>query len=288
MGLGGPGKEQSMRWKQFLTPVESMTPEEARQMIEAAATDSVVLLDVRQPQEYVAGHIPGSKLIPLPDLMDRLEELDPSKPHIVYCAMGGRSRMAAQMLAGQEFDKVYNLSGGFHAWTGSSAQGLEQEGLFLFTGHESPEEIFVIAYALEEGLQKFYVTMEDQVEDAETGQLFKTLAVMEASHKKRIFQEYSRLFPADTDVTAFEEKVVSHAMEGGFTTEEFLSMFQIDLGSPKAGIILAMGVEAQALDLYVRASRREDMSKARQTLLWLAEQEKTHMQQLGTRLGSLF
>jgi sulfur-carrier protein adenylyltransferase/sulfurtransferase len=277
-----------MRWKQFLTPVESIDAEGARQMIEAAATDSVVLLDVRQPQEYVAGHIPGSKLIPLPDLIGRLKELDPSKPHIVYCAMGGRSRMAAQLLSGQGFREIFNLAGGFHAWTGSSAQGLEQEGLFLFTGHESPEEIFVIAYALEEGLRKFYVTMEDEVEDTETGQLFKTLAAMETGHKKRILQEYSRLFPADADVDAFEEKIVGHAMEGGFTTEEFLSMFQIDLGSPKAGIILAMGVEAQALDLYVRASRREDMSKARETLLWLAEEEKTHMQQLGARLGSLF
>ena len=277
-----------MRWKQFLTPVESVNAEEARRMIEARTADSVVLLDVRQPREYEKGHIPGAKLISLPELMGRLGELDQSKPHIVYCAMGGRSRMASQMLAGQEFGKVYNLSGGFHAWQGSAAQGLEQEGLFLFTGRESPKEILVIAYALEEGLRKFYATMQDQVEDAETGHLFETLAAMETGHKKRIFQEYSRLFPTAPGVDAFEEKVVGEAMEGGFTTEEFLSMFQIDLGSPKAALILALGVEAQALDLYVRASRRKDMAKAHDALLWLAEEEKAHMMQLGARLGSLF
>jgi rhodanese-related sulfurtransferase len=42
------------------------------------------LIDVRQPGEYEAGHIPGSKLIPISDLHKRLDEIDPSKPTLIY------------------------------------------------------------------------------------------------------------------------------------------------------------------------------------------------------------
>jgi rhodanese-related sulfurtransferase len=74
----------SMRWKQFFTPVKSLTTDEAKDFMQGKAIDEYTLLDVRQPGEYETEHIPGSKLIPLPDLNDRLNELDPNKPTLVY------------------------------------------------------------------------------------------------------------------------------------------------------------------------------------------------------------
>ena len=56
-----------MRWKQFLTPVKSMDAVEARDTL-AREGGSFTLLDVRQPEEYEAEHLPGAKLIPLPEL----------------------------------------------------------------------------------------------------------------------------------------------------------------------------------------------------------------------------
>lgn len=73
-----------MKWKQFFTPVSSVSWEEAKKMIDEANPDDVILLDVRQPAEYEAAHIPGSTLIPLGELDDRLDELDPEKPIVVY------------------------------------------------------------------------------------------------------------------------------------------------------------------------------------------------------------
>ena len=99
-----------MRWKQFFTPVRSLTAGKARDFIKDHSAGSITILDVRQSEEYKSGHIPGSKLIPLPDLSSRLNELDKDKPTIVYCAIGGRSRIAAQMLAGKGFDNIYNLA----------------------------------------------------------------------------------------------------------------------------------------------------------------------------------
>ncbi len=76
--------EYNMRWKQFLTPVKSFDAEQARKYIADKSPDEFTILDVRQPNEYEAGHIPGSKLIPLPELSERLDEIDLKKPTMIY------------------------------------------------------------------------------------------------------------------------------------------------------------------------------------------------------------
>ena len=73
-----------MRWRQFFTPVKSINTDAARKLISNNTSEEVAIIDVRQPSEYEAGHIPGAKLIPLPELNDRLNEIDPNKPAMVY------------------------------------------------------------------------------------------------------------------------------------------------------------------------------------------------------------
>ena len=73
-----------MYWKQFLTPVNSMDTNEARAFMKQHREGTYTLLDVRQPTEYEKGRIPGARLIPLPELPNRLKELDPDKPVIAY------------------------------------------------------------------------------------------------------------------------------------------------------------------------------------------------------------
>lgn len=73
-----------MKWKQFFTPAKSMNADEARAFIKEHKEGDYVLLDVRQPNEYEKARIPGAKLIPLPELVSRMDELDPEKPVIAY------------------------------------------------------------------------------------------------------------------------------------------------------------------------------------------------------------
>ena len=73
-----------MRWRQFFKPVKSFNANQAQTYLEDQMPDAVNLLDVRQASEYTEGHIPGAKLIPLPELGDRLDELNPAKPTVVY------------------------------------------------------------------------------------------------------------------------------------------------------------------------------------------------------------
>jgi len=73
-----------MRWKQFFTPAKSMRASEAKTFMAERSQDAFTLLDVRQPGEYAARHIPGAKLIPIGELDKRLEEIDPAKPTLIY------------------------------------------------------------------------------------------------------------------------------------------------------------------------------------------------------------
>ena len=62
---------------------------------------------MRQPEEYAEEHLPGATLIPLPELTNRLSELDPGRPTIVYCAIGGRSaRSIVQEVCGSALKTI--------------------------------------------------------------------------------------------------------------------------------------------------------------------------------------
>lgn len=77
-----------------------------------------VLLDVRQPDEYARGHVPGARSVPLQKLRDfSLEVADRETPLYVYCLSGGRSARAVNALRGVGFTTVYDL-GGINAYTG--------------------------------------------------------------------------------------------------------------------------------------------------------------------------
>lgn len=80
------------------------------------------ILDVREPDEYKAGHILNSQLLPLGKLKERIGELSKHKdaPIVVVCRSGNRSGTACSMLTKQGFSQVYNLAGGIIAWQKSS------------------------------------------------------------------------------------------------------------------------------------------------------------------------
>lgn len=73
-----------MIFKDLFSRVKTMEANEARRWMEGQSPESFTLLDVRQPEEYEAGHLPGAVLIPLPQLELRLEEINLKKPILVY------------------------------------------------------------------------------------------------------------------------------------------------------------------------------------------------------------
>jgi len=276
-----------MRWKQFFTPVQSFDAIQAEEYMNRSNADTYTLLDVRQPKEYQSEHLPGAKLIPLPDLGLRIDELNAEIPTIVYCAIGGRSRIAAQMLASKGFKKIYNLSGGIKAWSLKKAIGGEDLGLNVLSGKESLEETLIIAYSLEAGLREFYLSMAEKIENEKSAALFEKLSTIEVKHQDRLLNEYNRRAGVSMDRGAFEAKRVAPQMEGGLTTDEYLALYQPDLAIPLEVISLAMAIEAQALDLYRRAADRAATGDTRNALSRIADEERAHLVQLGRLLESL-
>ena len=76
------------------------------------------IVDVRTPQEYLRGNIKNSKNINISDnFLEEIQKLDKNEPIYVYCDVGGRSSRAMQMMQQMGFKEVYNLMGGYNAWS---------------------------------------------------------------------------------------------------------------------------------------------------------------------------
>ena len=95
------------------------TPEITVDELAAALDDGLVpLVDVRQPEEYEAVHVPGAKLIPLADVVARIGEIPTDQPVYVICQTGSRSQRAADFYRNRGIE-AYNVAGGTKAWADS-------------------------------------------------------------------------------------------------------------------------------------------------------------------------
>ena len=83
--------------------------------LESALQAGAVLIDVRQPDEYEAGHVPGAVLVPLATVPDSLEHFVADGPTYVICKSGSRSYQACEFLEDQGLEAI-NIEGGTMAW----------------------------------------------------------------------------------------------------------------------------------------------------------------------------
>ncbi len=80
--------------------------------------DGARLIDVREPAEYVEGHVPGAVLVPMSQLANRVDELETDRPVHLICASGNRSGVMAELLEAKGFEAI-NVVGGTTAWARS-------------------------------------------------------------------------------------------------------------------------------------------------------------------------
>ena len=98
------------------TTMDEITATELKQRLDKG--DDIQIIDVREPHEYEIGQIPDSKLIPLGQVLNRMNEIDPDRETVVHCKMGGRSAKAIDALQRSGFPgKLINLKGGITAWS---------------------------------------------------------------------------------------------------------------------------------------------------------------------------
>ena len=93
-----------------------MTATELKQRLDNG--DDIQIIDVREDNEYAFARIPNSKHIPLAQVLNRMDEIDPNRETVVHCKMGGRSARAIDAMQRSGFQgKLVNLKGGILRWS---------------------------------------------------------------------------------------------------------------------------------------------------------------------------
>jgi len=107
------GMEQWDNQALLITRLEQMSVQELN---EALSPSDLQIVDVRSPDEWQGGHVPGATYILLPELVKKAGRLDKKKPVAVYCDSGYRASLAASILQQEGFTEVRNIPGSWKAW----------------------------------------------------------------------------------------------------------------------------------------------------------------------------
>ena len=111
--------------REALAVVEEIAPEEAHRLLDVEGHEGWTFVDVREPDEFASGHIPGARNLPRGILEVRADlehpKRDPwladrSRPLVLYCGGGNRSALAARTLGQMGFARVVSLRGGWKNW----------------------------------------------------------------------------------------------------------------------------------------------------------------------------
>ncbi|MDH4163639.1 MAG: rhodanese-like domain-containing protein [Nitrospirota bacterium] len=264
------------------TTVQNLRPDEVRTWLEEKRIGDFTLLDVRQPAEHQNGHIPGSVLIPLPELPNRMSELDKRRPVVAYCRSGNRSRSAASLLADAGMT-VFNMEGGMLAWNGQSATGPAEAGLELVRGRTTLVQLASLAWALEEGAARFYSKVLESAVEENVRSLFRSLITAEEGHKQKVLEAYERCGGRER-VGAGAAQGPEGLMEGGFSIDQSLDYLRTREHSLRDTLEVSMQIEVNSLDLYLKIIRWSGVPEVKEIFALLVDEEKDHLKRLGSLL----
>lgn len=104
--------------------ITHLTAEELKAKI-ADPQNRAIVIDVREPEEYVEGHIPGVPLVPMGEIPNHAEKWDKNEEYVFVCRSGNRSLNVALYLKNLGFDNVRNFAGGMLGWDGDISTGPE-------------------------------------------------------------------------------------------------------------------------------------------------------------------
>ena len=187
------------------------------------------------------------------------------------------------MLLGAGLKHIYSMEGGIRAWKGMVAHGVPEAGMAYFSPAADAEEIVGLAWALEEGSKFFYQGVADHFSnDKEAQEMFTWLVSAEKSHEKHLLETYEKLTGKKPDFvklrSRFSDSLDGSVMEGGIPVKEALTWIKDKKVSESLELAIAM--EVNAFDLYVKMSRAIEDKQAKQIFEKLSEEEQVHLQKL--------
>lgn len=174
------------------------------------------------------------------------------------------------------------MQGGIRAWEGGVAEGAPEAGTAYFTAAGKPEEFIALAWMLEEGSRRFYAALPSLVADEETKKLFRDLTTAEERHKASLVNLY-KTFSGEEPGQDFPGSIIpgvaiGDIMEGGMRVSEALEW--VKGKNPEAIFELAMALETNAYDLYIKMRRQMKDANSREVFDQLSKEEKKHLELL--------
>lgn len=258
-----------------------MSPEKLKQYIEKNKESEYLIVDVRQPEEYVQRHIPGAKLIPIRELVANLNDLPSGKDLIFYCHSGGRSEAAATIVAEEKISNknIYNLEGGIMAWDDRTVSDYPK--VKVFDKSKGLSELLLIAMDLEKGAFRFYNYIKDKFASEPFSQKFEQLSTEEIVHAKAVYQYWKHIKTDSPEFKTIFENLKGEILEGGENLIDILKRSSAIEGNTCLNLIeFALNIENSSFDLYRTMAEQTDSREAKDIFLSIAQAEKTHMKTL--------
>jgi len=270
------------------TGVIDISPDEFRAFQAAHPETQYQLVDVRQPEEYQAEHIPGASLLPLGEAEVRVNELlkSDSPFKIIYCRSGGRSSRAAAFFAQAGVTNVFNLRGGMLGWNGERVSDFPK--LRTFDAATTVKDVLLQAMNLEKGADRLYSALKPVVKGTPAEATVDTLARAEEAHGRALHGALKKLGDehAIEDFEPMYAKLSGDLLESGHRTEDIVLVAQ---GAASKGVTplleLAVELEYRAYDLYRNLASLSKDQAVRATFLHLADEEKKHARALLKSIG---
>lgn len=240
-----------------------------------------LVIDVRQASEYELGHIPGAKLMPLPEVETRLFTLPSDRDLIFYCHNGGRSQWAASLAGESEISQknIYHLMGGIQAWEGKTIPDYPK--VKTFGADRNLEKMLATAMNLEKGAWRFYQYAMDRFSDNPIRRTLDQVSVAEKAHAMLIYRFWKKFQYNPPPFDRVYQGLDGEILEGGHNFDEACRRLEAVRDQGCMGIIdLAMTIEYSAFELYRAMAEQTDNTEATETFLSIAEVEKAHMRTL--------
>jgi rhodanese-related sulfurtransferase/rubrerythrin len=267
-----------LKLKCVVDEIGKLTPELVKTIIDKDNTGSYILLDVRQPQEYNEGHIPGALLIPLGELSIRQNEIDRSKKIIAYCRSGHRSLAAAITLCELGFEQIYHIEGGILNWPYETISGIREVEPDLIAESATVRDIFLLGMKLEKGLYDFYTAAIKKTRASKIKNVFRILANAEDGHMQRLYRRATDTLGKGS-FAPFEQlrsELEGDYMEGGIKVHPALEIQEIKFKDKNEVLEIALEKEYLSYDFYKKAAALVNNADAKTLLHELAIEERNH------------
>ncbi len=262
--------------------IQTIESSQLHQMLEGEKEKIPLLIDVRQPQEYREGHIPGALLVPLGQLEYGHPSFSKEQTMVTYCRSGKRSMTAAFILCKMGYSQVMSLEGGILQWpyeqvSGGSRRALAAEEV------KSIGELFLFALIKEIETWYFYHEFQSRLKNPELKRLFKFLEDMERSHMEAMYSRYCE------ESRGVEENIPSlEALQRKF--QKASSQIKGDwneVDDVTAVLENAVLREYQKYDFYKLSADNMKEQSLRVLLYQLAVEERAHASLLLNMIGQV-